>query len=152
MYLATYLATNKQVVVKRLRDQNRRESQRAFLNEARLLQNLEANNNIADFIGLSTSPYAIMMEYVFFNFSPFGIDKKVSSLRELLDFIHEQDQVSTFSKFQLCIAKDIGNGLSFLHPNSVVHHDSKPDNILVTNQHYAQLADEEQRLEFSKRR
>ena len=64
VYLATYLATNKQVVVKRLRDQNRRESQRAFLKETRLLQNLEANNNIADFIGLSSSPYAgIMMEY-----------------------------------------------------------------------------------------
>ena len=150
MYLATYLATNKQVVVKRLRDQNRRESQRAFLKEARLLQNLEANNNIADFIGLSTSPYAIMMEYVFFNFPPFGIDKKVSSLRELLDFVHEQDQVSTFSKFQLCLAKDIGNGLSFLHSSSVVHRDLKPDNILLTNQHYAQLTDEEQRLEFSK--
>ena len=63
VYLATYQATNKQVVVKRLRDQNRRESQRAFLKEARLLQNLQANNNIADFIGLSSSPYAIMMEY-----------------------------------------------------------------------------------------
>ena len=63
VYLATYLATNKQVVVKRLRDQNRRESQRAFLKEARLLQNLEANKNIADFIGLSSSPYAIMIKY-----------------------------------------------------------------------------------------
>ena len=55
VYLATYLATNKHVVVKRQRDQNLRESQRAFLKEARLLQNLEANNNIADFIGLSSS-------------------------------------------------------------------------------------------------
>ena len=55
VYLATYLATNKQIVVKQLRDQNRRESQRAFLKDARLLQILEANNNIADFIGLSSS-------------------------------------------------------------------------------------------------
>ena len=55
VYLATYLATNKQILVKQLRDQNRRESQRAFLKDARLLQNLEGNNNIADFIGLSSS-------------------------------------------------------------------------------------------------
>ena len=55
VYLATYLATNKQIVVKQLRDQNRRESQRAFLKDARLLQNLEKNNNIADFVGLSSS-------------------------------------------------------------------------------------------------
>lgn len=92
-----------------------------------------------------------MMEYVFFDFFPFGIDKKVSSLTYLLDFIHEQDQVSPFSEFQLCIAKDIANGLSFLHSHSVVHRDLKPDNILVTNQHYTQMTDEEQRLEFSRR-
>ena len=75
VYLANHGATNKQVVVKRLRDQNRRESQRAFLKEARLLPKLEASSNIADFIGLSTSPCAIIMEYVFFDFFPFGIDK-----------------------------------------------------------------------------
>ena len=52
-------------------------------------------------------------------------------------------------KFQLFIAKDIGNGLSFFHSNNVVHFDLKADNILVNSQHYAQLTDEEQRLEHS---
>jgi serine/threonine protein kinase len=80
MYLATYL-TNKQVVIKKLREQDR-ESKETFLKEAGLLQKLKEKRNTAiiDFFGLCTDPYAIMMEYLYFDFNPFGVDKKVSSL------------------------------------------------------------------------
>lgn len=140
VYVANY-REHQQVVVKRLRDQNR-ESKRAFLKEARLLHELKDNTNIVQFIALSTDPYAIMEEYIFFDFHPFGIDKKVSCLRNLLDFIDEQLDFSTFRRFQLRIAQDIAHGLAFLHNKDIAHRDLKPDNILITNQHYAQVTEE----------
>jgi serine/threonine protein kinase len=55
----------------------------------------------------------------------------------------EQQLINSFSKFQLRIAQNIAHGLAFLHANAIAHHNLKPDNILVTNQHYAQLTKEE---------
>lgn len=83
------------------------------------------------------------MEYVHFDFNPFGIDKTVSSLQDLFVFMDEQ-QLITSSKFQLRIAQYIAHGLAFLHNNRIAHCDLKPDNILVINQHYAQLTEEEE--------
>ena len=34
---------------------------------------------------------------------------------------------------QTCIAKQIANGLSYLHTKSIIHHDLKPENILLHN-------------------
>ena len=89
-----------------------------------------------------------MMEYVYFDFNPFEIDKKVSSLRDLLVFIDEQQLADTFSNFQVRIAQDIAHGLAFLHDNDIAHRDLKPDNILVANEYYAQLTNEDERCKI----
>ena len=147
VYLANHFS--KVVVIKKLRELDQ-ESKKTFLKEASLLQQLreKQNRTIAEFFGLCTDPYAIMMEYVYFDFNPFGIDKKVSSLRDLLVFIDEQQLADTFSNFQVRIAQDIAHGLAFLHDNDIAHRDLKPDNILVANEYYAQLTNEDERCKI----
>ena len=52
---------------------------------------------------------------------------------------------------QLPIARDIAEGLLFLHTNGIVHRDRKPSNILVTNQHYLkELQESQTSAEFAK--
>ena len=147
VYLANHFS--KVVVIKKLREPDQ-ESKKTFLKESSLLQQLreKQNRTIAKFFGLCTDPYAIMMEYVYFDFNPFGIDKKVSSLRDLLVFIDEQQLEDTFSNFQVRIAQDIAHGLAFLHDNDIAHRDLKPDNILVANEYYAQLTNEDERCKI----
>ena len=77
-----------------------------------------------------------MMEHIFFNFSIFHVDKKVHSLSDLLRFVDDRLDFSYLKNFQPKIARDILNGLSYLHENGVVHRDLKPDNVLVSNHHY----------------
>ena len=36
---------------------------------------------------------------------------------------------------------DLIDGLEFLHNNGIAHQDSKPENILVSNKHYANITD-----------
>lgn len=125
-----------EVVVKKLRLVDR-ESKRLFIKEARLLHEVKGNENIACFFAFCVEPYAIMMEYLCFYFRPFGVEKIVTSLSDFLQFIDGQLDFSSLKKFQTPIARDIANGLTYLHENNIVHRDLKPANVLVTNQHYA---------------
>ena len=120
VYLANHIS--KVVVIKKLREQDQ-ESKKMFLKEASLLQQLreKQNRTIVEFFGLCTDPYTIMMEYVYFDFNPFGFNKKVSSLRDLTVFIDEQQLADTFSNLQVCIAQDIAHGRAFLHDNDIAH-------------------------------
>ena len=137
------------VVIKVLRRQNLRESKRLFL-KSRLLHKLNGHKNIVSFFAFCPEPYAIMLEYLCFDFSVFNVDKKVTSLSDLLHFIDEQLEVSALKIFQPKVARDIAEGLSYLHNNGIVHHDLKPENILVSNQHYSEMPDESNRnAEFS---
>ena len=138
------------VVVKVLRGQNR-ESKRLFLKEARLLHSLNGHKNIVSFFSFCEEPYAIMLEYLCFDFAVFGVNKKVTSLGDLLHFIDDQLDVSALKKFQPKIARDIADGLCYLHNNCIVHRDLKPENILVSNQHYSEkLEDSYRNAEFAK--
>ncbi len=113
-----------------------------FLKEARILNKLKNHDKIVQFIAFCNDPYAIMLECLCFDFRPFGIDKKCSSLGNLLQFLDEQCDFTSFEKLPLQISNDIGEGLSFLHDNGIAHRDLKPENILVTNQHYAGIVDD----------
>ncbi|XP_028391896.1 calcium-dependent protein kinase 2-like [Dendronephthya gigantea] len=146
VYRGQYNSNNDDVVVKVLRGHNR-ESKRLFLKEARLLSKLKGHKNISSFIAFCTEPYAIMLEYLCFDFTVFEVNKKVTSLGEFLHFIDEQLDVHALRKCQTKIARDIADGLCYLHSNGVVHRDLKPENILVSNQHYTSELEESARNE-----
>ena len=106
---------------------------------------MKSHHKIVEFIAFCNDPYAIMLEYLCFDFRPFGMDKKCSSLGNLLQLLDEQCDFTSFEKLPLQISNDISEGLSFLHNNGIAHRDLKPENILVTNQHYAGIVDDADR-------
>ena len=61
-------------------------------------------------------------------------------------FLDEQSDFTSFEKLPLQISHDISEGLSFLHGKGIAHRDLKPENILVTNQHYAGIVDDADRV------
>ncbi len=123
------------VVVKKLKGECI-ESKRRFLKEAEMLNSI-SHKNIPVFIGYSDNPHGLIMEYVRFNFSPFGVEKVVSNLA---DFYHYVDSEFNFNEsfadvMPVCL-KDIVAGIEYLHGQNIAHRDLKPNNILVSNQHY----------------
>ena len=116
------------------------EDKKNFVKEARILQELE-HPNIVHFEEICSTPLALVLEYVYFDFQPFGINLKVSSLAEFvatLDSFNCEgcDSPHIFSG----ICKDIATGLQYLHNNDIAHRDLKPVNVLVINQHYCKLS------------
>lgn len=83
-----------------------------------------------------SSKFAIMQEYVGFNFPVYGDEVQVSSLKGFLRKIDSDFDFNGFEHFPLIMIKDVANGLSCLHKLEISHRDLKPANILVSNQHY----------------
>jgi hypothetical protein len=83
-----------------------------------------------------------MLEYVYFDFKPFNYNEKVSSVDSLLKVVERHSLVDKFP-LQGKIAKDASKGLLYLHERGIVHRDIKPANILVSNQHYCDLENED---------
>jgi len=57
--------------------------------------------NITQFIGVCSKPLAIMMEYEYFNFIPFGLNHKISNLQEFT--------YATFSTLSMDMEIEMGN-------------------------------------------
>ena len=129
----------KEVVMKKMIDLEEEEKD-LFLKEVKLLHSLK-HPNIVTFHGMCISPPAIMLEYMYFDFSLFA-DRhhKVHSLKEFLFELSGGDP-SEFAQVMPVIANDVAKGLGFLHENGVVHRDLKPANVLVSNHHYRDLVD-----------
>lgn len=110
-----------------------------FVKEARMLKNLN-HTNIVKFKGICSNPFALILEYVFFDFTPFGMETRVSSLADFLGTLDsfdckDFDSPHVFST----ICEDVAKGLKFLHDKDIAHRDLKDANILVSNQHYCDL-------------
>ena len=129
------------VVVKKLLRNHERE-RRLFLKEAKILNSI-SNEHIVQLIAVCRNPVAIMLEYLYFDYSPFRIDHRASSLQDFLDFASTDDEYAiSFSCLHVKIAEDVTLGLKYLHEKNIVHMDLKPANVLVSNQHYCDLDQE----------
>ena len=138
------------VVVKKLLGESL-DDENGFKKEAKLLSSI-SHENIVLFKGFCSSPYAIMMEYLCFEFSPFELSKEVSNLTDFLNYMDKIDGFGYFEdKFSLKIGQEISEGLAYLHSKEIAHRDLKAKNILVSNQHYCHIADEEKKMLFSER-
>ena len=86
---------NEIVVTKKLQGESADE-ENCFVKEATLMFSLK-HDNIVGFKAFSSSPCAIMMEYLCFNFSLFEISKEISNL---VDFLNYVDKINAFNCFQ----------------------------------------------------
>ena len=94
--------------------------------------------NIPSFLGFFDIPYALMMEYVAFDFAPFGLQKTLYNLEDFYHFVHCEFDFKMFDDVIAICMRDIVKGQEFLRGIEIAHRDLKPSNILVSNQHYAQ--------------
>ena len=124
------------VVVKKLKGESSIAKDR-FLKEAKLLFEMK-HESIPGFLGFTENPYSLMMEYVMFDFQPFGIEKSVTNIGEFYHFIDHEFDFKSFADVLVICIRDVVNALDYLHNYSIAHRDLKPENVLVSNQHYCQ--------------
>lgn len=108
-----------------------------FLKEAKLIFNIN-HAGILGFLGFTENPYSLMMEYIMFDFQPFGIEKTVTNIGEFYHFIDHEFDFESFADVLVVCIRDVVNALDYLHKHSIAHRDLKPENVLVSNQHYCQ--------------
>jgi len=135
-YVGSQSSSSTPVVVKKLFSALDEIEKKRFFKEASILHKLN-HKNIVKLLGVCEQPCALMLEYAFFSFSPFGQeDLQVSSLQEFLLCCNRNNSCGGFEKVMIKAACDIIDGLSYLHSKNIAHRDLKPGNILVSNQHY----------------
>ena len=125
------------VVVKKLLFSPWSEEKQKFFKEARLLKSL-SHENITGFKKVCVEPPAIMMEFVAFEFKCFCADGEKRQVNNLQDFLgYLANTVDAFpSILFLKIARDIADGLQYLHQSNIFYRDLKTANVLVSNRHY----------------
>ena len=93
------------IVVKKLIRQHDREK-RLFVKKARILNSLHYKH-IVETKAVCESPLAMMLEYLYFDFTPFGLEGRVSSLQEYFDYTCAKEEVlSSFACSHSKIAED----------------------------------------------
>ena len=129
------------VVVKKMLQVLDQEEKKLFYKEVRLLNDLQ-HPNIVQLKGVSFQPLAMMLEYIYFDFKLFGHDDLRA--HSLADFLLQIDEFNCEGLCELLnhAAKEVIDGLAYLHSKGVAHRDLKPANILTSNQHYCTLSDD----------
>lgn len=129
VFVANRQGSSKKIVVKKILSKDHYE-QCLFLKEAKILRSI--NNEHVRLKAACVNPCAIMLEYVCFDFTPFGVSEIVHSLEDFLLFIERKGIVHKFS-LQHKIVEDVSRGVAHLHKQGIVHRDIKPANVLVSN-------------------
>ena len=122
------------VVVKKMFQALDNDERKMFAKGVSLLCKLKSDH-IVQCKAVCFSPYAMMLEYLYFSFKPFGSDFRVSNLSDLLVHL-DSFNCDGFLELIRSMAFEIVEGLSYLHKNGIAHRDLKPANVLVSNQHY----------------
>ena len=131
----------KQIVVKKLLATDN-EAKKSLFKEARLLSKLQ-HPNVVEFKGVCLDKYALLLEYIHFNFAPIGQHSSVHSLAGFLSVCEQFDCEGMHYSVFFHAALDVASGLKYLHRNGIAHRDLKPENVLVSNHHYSHLRDAE---------
>ena len=147
VYVAKYNdhRTPNLVVMKQIYEPVNELAKNLFIKEAKLLSGLR-HENIVRMYGISMGPLVIIMEYVFFDFKPFmNTPLRVNTVDKfLLEVAKLPKSDQRFDHLIPAIARDITNGLSYLHGCEIAHRDLKPMNALISNQHYCDLNDSDE--------
>ncbi|GMF36177.1 unnamed protein product [Phytophthora lilii] len=124
---------SKQVAIKKLHATKLTKKERKmFIRETLILGMLGDHPNIVQFYGYTLNPVSLVMEYV-----PKG------SLSYLMHYC-EDAQVEakmTDGRVKLNILLGIAYGMAQLHECNVTHDDLKPQNVLITDDFHAKIAD-----------
>ena len=110
------LTDESKVVVKNLISADK-ETKKSLIKEARFLQNLR-DANVVEFKGICTDQLSLLLEYAYFDFSPFGCDIQTHNLAEFLAVCEQ----SVWLRWDECCstAFDVASGLKYLHQNNHV--------------------------------
>ena len=117
-FLVARNGRGEKVVIKKLLSEDDQEK-RLFIKEAKILHGIDSEH-IVKFKAACMEPCAIMLEYLFFDFAPFGGSAIVSSLDRLLQHLHMNEAIDQFP-FQEKIALETAAGLAHLHDLGIVH-------------------------------
>ena len=126
------------VVIKKMINALDQEEKKLFSKEVAIVNGLN-HTSVVRFKAVCYQPFAMMLEYVYFNFKPSGQDVRVSALSDFLLEIDVQN-CEGFHDVIIHAAKEMLEGLSYLHEHGIAHRDLKSANILVSNQHYSSLS------------
>lgn len=109
----------KTVFIKELRSESSIAKDR-FFKEAKQQFQMQ-HPRTPEFLGFNESPYSLMMEYVLFDFHPFGIEKTVNDIGELYHFIDHEFEFESFANvFDVCIG-DVVSALDYLHKQNIAY-------------------------------
>ena len=111
VFLTDFLAPDKshpeRVVIKKMLGILDEEEIKRFHKEVRIMNDLR-HHNIEEFKRVCFAPCALMMEYVYFSFRPFGSNATVSSLLDFLLYVIEHDNCIRFEEIIKHAGTEIG--------------------------------------------